>query len=890
MRVTKQTKIEFNYLDTIQKINKLQGSPRFLSKENVITSKSPHSIILPKDSILNNNPIKVRLIRASEFNPKINMSKINNINRNSKTLKKELEIKKNIKIVKKNEKIKLNDTSLSISNSSKKGEDKTNNESNTNTNTKNIKNENDDIVDVNTLSPNKGLYNNSNNNNEGDIFKLKKLLISPKIGEKIKEKEKEKKKENDTILNTNNIKTNRFTPDNLIEAEDKDKDNNNYDINTYNQNDNKMKNLFSQNFAYNKPKKSNILGSPSSILAKKGYSKKGLITESEEIKENENKSYILPNCENTSMCSYNKDKKLNIYNSPKISKINIDKNEFNNSGIIKNKINLNNNIFNNKNKSKINQKKSSKIYGLNTYIEKNQNILISNRLNTSPFRIRNNLNNNNNSFNMNNNYNYNINVLNLNPKNEIIHSNSNYDNVEIKLDDLILFEERLTDISIALNNYKNIYDGGASNECIEFFVFYFHSSLKQIFPYFFNGMNKVIIKSAINLKLFTIVITYHLSMNPEFLVKLVDELKNIYTLSKLNLYLFIKKIKLFYGENYTKQNDMYFKTFNYVLNKKGLFNCNEDEIVKTKNQTCYEIVKNLNNIINFYKSIENNYYIDFLEMFVSISKITEKDINNYFYNHLYAKSPKGIPQPKYSPNKKNMNINGIGNIPNNNIRINIKKNINRGIIETSPNKLIKIPSNNYKDEENLVILEYQKNKISPPFLKTPCNKTYSLVLDLDETLVSVNQNGICNLRPGLFSFLNAIKPFYELISFTNGAKVYSDSIIKQIEARNKYFDYNLYREHSFLCGREFLKDISRIGRDMKKIIIVDNIANNFRLNPENGIQIAPYYGEYSKNDTVLFELKKLLIMFHKFGFEDLRVAIKNHAKDIKTNITRQFEE
>ena len=77
---------------------------------------------------------------------------------------------------------------------------------------------------------------------------------------------------------------------------------------------------------------------------------------------------------------------------------------------------------------------------------------------------------------------------------------------------------------------------------------------------------------------------------------------------------------------------------------------------------------------------------------------------------------------------------------------------------------------------------------------------------------------------------------------------------------------------------------------MKKIIIVDNIANNFRLNPENGIQIAPYYGEYSKNDTVLFELKKLLIMFHKFGFEDLRVAIKNHAKDIKTNITRQFEE
>ena len=32
------------------------------------------------------------------------------------------------------------------------------------------------------------------------------------------------------------------------------------------------------------------------------------------------------------------------------------------------------------------------------------------------------------------------------------------------------------------------------------------------------------------------------------------------------------------------------------------------------------------------------------------------------------------------------------------------------------------------------------------------------------------------------------------------------------------FDYNLYREHSLLQGREFLKDISRIGRDIKKMI------------------------------------------------------------------------
>ena len=861
MRITKQTKQEFNYLDTIQKINKIQGSPRYLSKENVILSKSPHSKGLPKDSILNNIPIKVRLIRAAELNPNLNIGKMHNINCNSKTLKKELEKKKN-NTLKKEENQNLNDDSNLL----KKEHDKANNESNTK---KSSKNENDELTEGNTLETNNALSNNTD-----DINQLKKLLISPKIEEKAKEKEKE----SETKLDINNIKTNKFNSDNTIENGE------NYEIGTYNQNEDKIKDLFSQNFTYNKPKKGNILGSPSSLMANKGCIKTEFNNDTGEIKEYDS-SYIISNCDNSSICSTNM-KKFNICHSPKITKIKMDKYKFFNNSDVLNNINNNYNNIQINNKIKINQKKTNKNYGLNTYIEKGQNIQITNKLNNSPFRLRNNSNTNNNSFNMNNNYNYNINVLNLNPKKEI--SNLNYDNIEIKLEDLILFEERLSDISIALNNHKSIYEGGASNECIEFFVFYFHSSLKQIFPYFFNGMNKIIIKSALNLKLLTIVITYHLSMNPNLLTKLVDELKNIFALSKMNLYLFIKKIQLFYGENYTKQNEIYFKTFNYILARKGLFNCNENEIVQIINQNCREIVKNLNNIINFYKIKDNDYYLDFLEMFISISKITEKDINNYFCNHLYSNSTKGAPHPKYSSSKKTIQLNDLG-ILSDNFQINIKKNRNKGIIETSPNKN-KFSLNHEDEEENLVILEYQKNKISPPFLKTPNKKKYTIVLDLDETLVNVNQNGICNLRPGLFSFLNSIKPYYEIISFTNGAKCYSESIIQQIEARNKYFDYNLYREHSLLIEKEFIKDISRIGRDMKKIIIVDNIANNFKLNPENGIQIAPYFGEYSKNDTVLFELKKLLIMFHKMEYEDLRLAIKKYSKDIKTNITREPEE
>ena len=223
----------------------------------------------------------------------------------------------------------------------------------------------------------------------------------------------------------------------------------------------------------------------------------------------------------------------------------------------------------------------------------------------------------------------------------------------------------------------------------------------------------------------------------------------------------------------------------------------------------------------------------------------------------------------------------------------MKKPKNVYIINKSHNIKYKINNNNtnsnkkLNNNNNLKKIEYQKNIINEPYITSPTNKKYTLVLDLDNTLISHNNNGndIYNLRPGLLSFLNTIKPIYELISFTNESKEYSDMLLNEIESNRKYFDYNLYRDHNILMGNNLVKDISKIGRDMKKIIIVDKLSDNIKSTPQNGILIKPYYGESNKNDTVLFELKKLLILFHKLGYEDLRIAIKNYSNDIKYKIT-----
>ncbi len=48
-----------------------------------------------------------------------------------------------------------------------------------------------------------------------------------------------------------------------------------------------------------------------------------------------------------------------------------------------------------------------------------------------------------------------------------------------------------------------------------------------------------------------------------------------------------------------------------------------------------------------------------------------------------------------------------------------------------------------------------------------------------------------------------------------------------------------------------------MGRDISRMIIVDNIAENFQLQPENGIFIKSWFTD--EKDTALFELAPLLV-------------------------------
>ncbi|KAK8524565.1 hypothetical protein V6N12_029430 [Hibiscus sabdariffa] len=73
--------------------------------------------------------------------------------------------------------------------------------------------------------------------------------------------------------------------------------------------------------------------------------------------------------------------------------------------------------------------------------------------------------------------------------------------------------------------------------------------------------------------------------------------------------------------------------------------------------------------------------------------------------------------------------------------------------------------------------------------------------------------------------------------------------------------------------RKFTKDLSKIGRELGKVVIVDDNPRSYALQPENGIPIKKFVDDFEDR-----ELGKLLGFFERNcdGFEDMRDAVKEY--------------
>ena len=358
----------------------------------------------------------------------------------------------------------------------------------------------------------------------------------------------------------------------------------------------------------------------------------------------------------------------------------------------------------------------------------------------------------------------------------------------------------------------------------------------------------------------------------------------------MNHILFIKKIGI---ESYKIFNEIV-KSL-YVINN-NINKTNEPELFLYRNY----FNKSINyltqkNIFNLEEAFDKNIFkiINLRSNFANITSLKSSNnlkIKNEKINLQIIESKKKANITSLLFSNENINNNIFNNKNANNLpsKINQIKNIQNKI------KTLKLPLNSIKNLKNKnqnkkAKIDYKnlidKIKVKEPYLDFPPKKKYTLILDLDETLICFHfispEKGIgeIHLRPGLDNFLEVIKNYYEIIVFTSGTRDYADKVLDLIESKKgkKIFDARLYREHTTCIGNKFIKDLSKIGRDLSKTLIVDNLPHSFKFQYENGILISSYYGE--EEDKALIELQKILIKIYEDN-NDVRKSIAKFKEEI----------
>ena len=473
----------------------------------------------------------------------------------------------------------------------------------------------------------------------------------------------------------------------------------------------------------------------------------------------------------------------------------------------------------------------------------------------------------------------NINKININKKKYLTtytENNSSYNINNNFKEDFELIFNLLNKIKIIINkidNYEQIQE-----DCNNFVQYYFNNVIYNKLANFFSDIR---ISYLIKKEIIFLLLCYDISFNTNSYNKTGILLKTILTIIYSNYLIILYSVLL---KNYSIELDKYL-----IILKKEIASNN----IKSEGPILQILENNFLYINNYYKMIVDNIYKE------SNSKIINKNIkfpyclNNKelygndvikiniissFFNETFKSSHDNI----YSLNdlKKFFYLFLFRNNTTYNITDYEKK---KEIINNSI-KNVSISQFNISNNINNKNIQYLLPKIKN-------NYEYSLVLDLDGTLISYQKDSSnIILRPGLNSFLKNMKKNYELILFTSATHEYVDPIVKFIEKDEKYFDYILYRNHlSYDEKGEYFKNLNLLNRNIKKIIIVDDCENNFKLHKSNGICLKPFYGD---SDNVLNLLSRILIKMKidadKIG--DIRICLKQVKKDlIYKNIENKYK-
>lgn len=153
------------------------------------------------------------------------------------------------------------------------------------------------------------------------------------------------------------------------------------------------------------------------------------------------------------------------------------------------------------------------------------------------------------------------------------------------------------------------------------------------------------------------------------------------------------------------------------------------------------------------------------------------------------------------------------------------------------------------------------------------------MLDLENTLVSSTwdrKHGWRHAkRPGVDKFLHELAQYYEIVLYSPSIDGVADPVVAALD-KDGCIMHRLYRDATYYINGVHVKDLNRLNRNVKRMVVLDDDPDEVQFNHENLIRVKPYSDPTDCTDNTLERITPFLIEIAREGYSDIPALLEQY--------------
>lgn len=156
---------------------------------------------------------------------------------------------------------------------------------------------------------------------------------------------------------------------------------------------------------------------------------------------------------------------------------------------------------------------------------------------------------------------------------------------------------------------------------------------------------------------------------------------------------------------------------------------------------------------------------------------------------------------------------------------------------------------------------------------------HTLVLDLESTLVSSTWDRKYGWRhakrPGVDKFLLDMAQYYEIVLYSPSLQGIAEPVVDSLD-RQGCIMHRLYRDATYYTNGIHVKDLSRLNRNVNRIVVLDDDPTEVSFQPENLVRVKPYTDPTDRTDNTLARITPFLIEIARENYNDVPALLRQY--------------